>query len=59
MSKRIIGKWEDGSAKRCYFRKTRHYRIKSNGFPPIRRIMYFAHEYKWDCQMYKKYNQKL
>lgn len=22
----------------------------------IRRIMYWAHQYKWDCQMFKKFN---
>lgn len=42
MSKRIIGKYEDGSVKRSYFRRFKHYRIKRNGFHKIRWKMYIA-----------------
>lgn len=42
MSKRIIGKYEDGSVKRSYFRRFKHYRIKRNGFHKIRWKMYVA-----------------
>ena len=42
MSKMIIGKYDDGSVKRSYFRKTKHHRIKRNGFFPIRWKMYIA-----------------
>ena len=48
MSKRIIGKYEDGSIKCCYFRKGRHYRIKRNGFLPIRWRMYVAKSWQID-----------
>jgi hypothetical protein len=48
MSKYRIGCYEDGSPKFAYLRKRKHYRTKFNGYTPIRRIMYFAHQIKWD-----------
>jgi hypothetical protein len=48
MSKYRMGCYEDGSPKFSYLRKLKHHRIKLNGFPPIRRVMYFAHQIKWD-----------
>jgi hypothetical protein len=51
MSKRIIGRYEDGSIKHCYFRKARHYRIKRNGFLPIRWRMYVAKSWQMDLQL--------
>lgn len=46
MSKRIIGKYNDGSPARCYFRKHKHHRIRRNGFRAIRWKMYLAHQIK-------------
>jgi hypothetical protein len=51
MSKRIIGRYEDGSIKRSYFRKNRHHRIKRNGFLPIRWMMYVAKSWQIDAQL--------
>jgi len=51
MSRVKIGKWDDGTFKYCYFSKPKH-----NKKNKIRKIMYWAWEYKWDCQMYKKFN---
>lgn len=48
MSKYRIGKYDSGTPKFLYFLRARHYRIRRNGFHPIRRIMYFAHQIKWD-----------
>jgi hypothetical protein len=48
MSKYRIGFYEDGSPKFAYLRKRKHLRRKIYGFHPIRRIMYFAHQIKWD-----------
>ncbi len=51
MSKMIIGRYEDGSIKHCYFRKTKHHRIKRNGFLPIRWKMYVAKSWQIDLQL--------
>lgn len=48
MSKYRIGNYECGSPKFCYLRRYRHHRTRKNGFHPIRRVMYFAHQIKWD-----------
>lgn len=59
MSKMIIGRYDDGSIKRCYFRKHKHYRIKQNGFKPIRWKMYCAKMWQIDKQLDKQYLQSL
>lgn len=58
MSKRIIGKYEDGSVKHSYFRRFKHYRIKRNGFHKIRWQMHIAHQIKWEVDFYRKYIKK-
>jgi hypothetical protein len=57
MSKRIVGRYECGSIKHSYFRKTRHHRIKRNGFLPIRWKMYCAKAWQEDVQLNKKEKQ--
>ncbi len=42
MSKIPIGRYEDGSIKHCYFRRSKHNRIKRNGFSKIRYRMFIA-----------------
>jgi len=54
MSKRIIGKYEDGSVKHSYFRRFKHYRIKRNGFAKIRWKMYVAKSIKWETDFDRK-----
>lgn len=46
----IIGRYEDSLIKCSYFRKTRHHRIKRNGFLPIRWRMYVAKSWMKDSQ---------
>lgn len=55
MSKMIIGRYESGEIKHSYFRRTRHHRIKRNGFLPIRWKMYCAKIWNEDAQLKKKY----
>ena len=47
----IIGRYDDGSIKHSYFRKTRHHRIGRNGFHPIRWRMYVAKSWQIDLQL--------
>ena len=53
MSKMITGRYDDGSIKHSYFRKTRHHRIKRNGFSPIRWKMYVAKGWQLEKQLNK------
>ena len=51
MSKRVIGKYEDGSVKHSYFRRFKHHRIKRNGFSRIRFKMWIAKVTKVDTDL--------
>ena len=51
MSKRVIGKYEDGSVKHSYFRRFKHHRIKRNGFSRIRFKMWIAKVNKVDADL--------
>lgn len=42
MSRIPIGRYKDGSVKYCYFRRSKHSRIKRNGFGRIRHRMMIA-----------------
>jgi hypothetical protein len=54
MSKMITGRYDDGSIKHSYFRKTRHHRIKRNGFLPLRWKIYAAKSWQMDWQLKKQ-----
>jgi hypothetical protein len=54
MSKLIIGRYNDGSIKHCYFRKRKHHRVKRNGFLPIRWRMYVAKSWLKDMEYIEK-----
>ena len=50
----ITGRYEDGTIKHSYFRKTRHHRIVRNGFLPIRWKLYVAKSWQIDTQLNKE-----